>query len=139
MHIFLLTHRAEVLVFERDDLAALLVASPVDAPEAALSDESLALVHIDDLLRVKVAALLVVVDDVAIAQVHHIIAEQLYALRTVQTRRCRALVLELLLYQLEQLIHYLGLMTVEVQHCTRLSIVLPVFLNNKLNNKRKYR
>ena len=75
MHIVLLTHRAEVLVFERDDLAALLVASPVDASEAALSDESLALVHIDDLLRVKVAALLVVVDDVAVAQVHHIIAE----------------------------------------------------------------
>jgi hypothetical protein len=128
------THLSEILVFECDNFSTLFMSASVDASEAALSDECLSLVLIDDLFGVEVASLVVVVEDVAVSQVEHVVVVQHDALRRVHSRRRRPLVLQLRLNQVEQLVHALHVRTQQIQHRTRLSIVLPIFLDNKLRN-----
>lgn len=108
------------------------MSSSVHSSESTLADKSFPLVLINDLLRIKIASLVVVVEDVTVSEVEHVVVVQHYALRRVDSCGRRPLVLQLGFNQVEQLVHGFHIRTQQVQDCSRLAIVLPIFLDNKL-------
>jgi hypothetical protein len=81
------------------------MAASVHAAETSLAQQFLLLVLVDDLPRVKVASLVIVIQDVVVTQVYHIIVMQEQTLGRVHSTSCRTLELELVFQNIDELIN----------------------------------